>query len=380
MANPAQRDSDPAAGTSAAGGRGLQTDSDAAQNKKLVRRVLMAGLASLLLAVVALMVINMVDAKSPKPLWTIADLPQPPPDKANGWAHLQQYPKLFDGLMRDKTSKAVDTTLKSATSHGALAGVLAPARAEAATLTNATRECRAAFALPRFFDACPIRIEARCHVLVIVRCHQLLGYHLLEAAAAERWSQAVELNDQLLRQNLDLASSAHSIVGQHVALSGLLAAMDLAAALGRYSNAATVAPLVERLAEVKAPRLRLELLSIGEYLFFSRAVTEISKPDSNVAVSDWCVSHKLLCKSSLLDRGATLAGLNELFAPIKKSNKPADLGARFFAKGAGWWLHNAAGKLILDNLQGARGIYGRIADKRDKVLKMAAEVRSKLPR
>ncbi len=328
-----------------------QADSSGTTKRALKRRVL-RGAVGLLLILAALAVVflavNLTGDQPGPPLYTAADLSEAPPAEINGWAMLRNV-----RLARDESVEAARKLAAKALITEVSATEFAAQRsARDRSLTTALDTCDAAFDQPRFADACPMDIETQCPHFVTFECQRLIAYRTLDLAAAGDTEEAVRLADRLLAKTIDHAQTGRGMLGQTVAQTNLSDAMTLIGVVARWLGREPAAPLLTRLRELDPGSLRPDLALVGEYVLNLRAIDHI-RSSGGEDLPGW-----------LLDEGATREILDDAY---RRAAGGGAFEVPIQTEGLVWWVHNPAGKLLLDTMRIGKHVWRQIRTRHQEI-------------
>ncbi len=316
---------------------------------------------------VIFIIVNLIEESPPPPLWTVDDLPALPSESDNGWVEIRDHAEVLKtpaSSQSESATTAVRQAVRDARSdktmtRAELATRLSQVRQAAGQLREPMALCRRAIARPRFVNSCPVgpptHPDTQCpSPLLVLACADFGHFEVLEMASQERFDEAGVAAATLLRKHLDYAASPRTLVDQMVALSIVKEDLYLAEALSRWSEPHALAPLRRQVASLQRETIRLELAAIREYLHVKTIIEQMAAdPSRALLLGGGDTMPRAFTgvfdtgASLLLDEGATLRQLNELYSPMREGRMFA---ARGYERGFGWWFENATGKFVLAQL------------------------------
>jgi hypothetical protein len=308
----------------------------------LVRLGLVVG-ALLVLLVVAFVVANLPEDGPGRPLYTNADLPEPPPKKSNGWILLRDRPS--SGWSKASEARAFVLVALDETTAETPSRLVSQAPAVDASYERSLADCRAAYERPRFVDVCPATIEARCPSIEIFQCHNLVSFEVLRRLGAGERRAGLALARNLVRGSLDHVATAHSLIGQSVAQSNLETVLGLVRAMRGWLPGDTVAPLVALLSDRAPVKPPDELALMGEYLFFLDGIERVMAGRSQDI------------SALLFDEGQTRRILDDAF---RVAIAGGELHVDNPLEDRLWWFDNAGGDMLLSTLAPSEPAWSRL--------------------
>jgi len=325
----------------------------------------------------------------PPPLWSQSDLPTVPSPADNGWIVLQKgmrsagrldIPSAALSICRADSAASAEDRWKTLEREKL---VVEKFLAEPATV-DVLRLVGEASGKREFADACEVDAMTSCPFLSLLRAHNAAELKVLLDAHENRWSVTWLAAVRLLGMDLGHLKSARTGFSNMAAIASTSRTVELLALLAhRYERRpdGTVAADPEVLAgpgamldSLSVDGLTMERAVVTEYLFLLSAIDAIQDDPSAAGISHrrWDPLFR-----GFFDPAATRAELNQYYSTLGafarspgKAHPPPPPNLR---SGSLWWVHNAAGKLVLE--QGLADFGDVIAQYETRKSALAARVK-----
>lgn len=321
---------------------------------------------------------------APKLLWTEADLPSLPASAENGWELLQRG----SARLEDRDLSGDFKVAREAGDWEAarrLEGRIAR-EVESRAFQQSSATLDAAFARPRFADACPATLTSDCKTVHLLGYGQVAELAIAHAALRGEWEKALGRLSALLRTSLDFERSSRDLVSGSVAAAHRLGALELTRlvlegavrekAVLRRARLEAMTPPIEGPAGDANERRAV----ITEYLKFVSAIRMLApafRPEELRTSRGIAAALERLA----MDPDDTLLRANAYYAAMMAAVDGGSTGSLpepRFREGAVWWIHNPTGKMVLQTAATPPLYLHRLAERRPRLLALQEEVRGRL--